>query len=187
MRRVSVVGNSGSGKSRLARRIADLLDAPLVELDSIHHLPGWRPIDPELFMAEVARHAAGEAWVIDGNYRRVVLEGPVWQRADTVVWLDPPRRIVLRQVVGRTLRRVLTRQELWNGNREPFANLWRWEPERSIIRWSWTKHDELQERYTTAMASPAFDHLTFVHLRSHAEAEEWLAGLERPTNATPEG
>jgi hypothetical protein len=70
------------------------------------------------------KSTVGPAWVVDGNYPRVVMEGPVWRRADTVVWLDLPRPTVMRQVVLRTLRRVLTRQTLWNGNREPFSNLW---------------------------------------------------------------
>jgi len=43
----------------------------------------------------------------------------VWTRADIVVWFDLPRRTVMRQVVTRTLRRAITRAELWNGNREP--------------------------------------------------------------------
>ena len=96
MTRVSVVGNSGSGKSRLARRVADALGVPYVELDAIHHLAGWEPIDGEEFMARVAEIAATDEWVIDGNYRSVVVEGPVWRHADTVVWLDLPRRTVAR-------------------------------------------------------------------------------------------
>lgn len=46
VKRVSVVGNAGSGNSRLAERIAGILGVPGVELDAIHHLPGWEPIDP---------------------------------------------------------------------------------------------------------------------------------------------
>ena len=174
MKRVSVVGNAGAGKSRLAGRLAQVLGVPYVELDAIHHLPGWEPIDPSEFLARVTAEAATDAWVIDGNYRTVVVDGPVWQRADTVVWLDLPRRTVMRQVTTRTLRRTLSREELWNGNREPLQNLWAWDPERSIIRWAWTRHATYQERFGTAMASSAFCHLDFVRLRSHDQAERWL-------------
>ncbi|WP_447943576.1 hypothetical protein [Microbacterium aurum] len=38
--------------------------------------------------------------------------------ADAIVWIDHPRRVVMRRVVGRTIRRALTREELWHGNRE---------------------------------------------------------------------
>src|SRR5690349_8719035 len=128
MRRVSVVGNSGSGKSTLARRVAERLGVPYVELDAIHHLPGWTPIDPDEFRAKVDEITAADTWVVDGNYRALVVEGPVWARADTVVWLDLPRAVVMRQVIGRTLRRSITREELWNGNREPLGNFVRWDP-----------------------------------------------------------
>jgi adenylate kinase family enzyme len=170
MRRVSVVGNAGSGKSRLARRLAAKLDVPYIELDAIHHLPGWEPIDPAKFLATVDEITRRDVWVIDGNYRTVVVDGPVWQRADTVVWLDLPRRTVMRQVTGRTLRRMVTREELWNENREPLRNLFRWDPKQSIIRWSWTNHAKYRTRLEAAMVAPGLAHLDFVRLRSHAEA-----------------
>jgi adenylate kinase family enzyme len=177
VRRVSVVGNSGSGKSTLARRIATAIGAPYVELDAIHHLPGWEPIDRREFERKVEEATAGDTWVVDGNYRSMVAEGPVWRRADTVVWLDLPRRQVMRQVTARTLRRLLTREELWNGNREPLRNLYRWDPHRSIIRWAWTQHGKYEQRHSAAMIDPALAHLTWVRLRSHAEAAAWLASL----------
>ncbi len=119
MRRVSVVGNSGSGKSTLARELALVLGVPYVELDSLFHQPGWVPLAEDEFRRVVGAAAAVDGWVMDGNYSAV--RPIVWTRADTVVWLDLPRRTVMRQVVWRTVRRAVTRQELWNGNREPLS------------------------------------------------------------------
>jgi adenylate kinase family enzyme len=181
MRRVSVVGNAGSGKTALARRLAEVLGVPHVELDAIHHLPGWQPIDPAAFELAVREVAAGDGWVVDGNYRVAVMDGPVWRRADTVVWLDLPRRTVMRQVIMRTVRRLVRREVLWNGNREPLRNVLSFDPQRSIIRWAWTQHEKYRQRYGAAMASPALAHLDVVRLRSHAQAEAWLADLsQRP-------
>ena len=86
VRRVSVVGNSGSGKSTLASALAEHLEVPWIELDSIYHQPGWIPLPAPDFRARVEAAAAGDAWVIDGNYTAV--RDLVWARADTVVWLD---------------------------------------------------------------------------------------------------
>jgi adenylate kinase family enzyme len=177
VKRVSVVGNAGSGKSRLAERIARIIRAPYVELDAIHHLAGWEAIDPDEFLARVTALSATDAWVIDGNYRTVVVDGPVWQRADTIVWLDLPRRTVMRQVTARSLRRAVRGEELWNGNREPVRNLWAWNPDKSVIRWSWTQHAKYQERFGAAMLSPALGHVDFVRIRSHAESERWLSAV----------
>ncbi len=172
-----MVGNSGSGKSLLAERIAQVLDVAYVELDAIHHLADWTPIDPDVFVARIGEISSADAWVIDGNYRTVVVDGPVWKRADTVVWLDLPRRTVMFQVIRRTFARIIGRQKLWNGNREPLRNLWSWDPNTSIIRWAWTQHAKYQERYGSAMESPELAHLDFVRLTSHTAADQWLDSI----------
>ena len=74
------------------RPTAQVLGVPFVELDAIHHLSGWEPIDPDEFLIRVAAVAATDEWVIDGNYRPVVVDGPVRRRADTVVCVDLPLR-----------------------------------------------------------------------------------------------
>lgn len=176
--RVSVVGNSGSGKTTLARRIAEELSVPHVELDAIFHQAGWTPLPRDEFRSRVDAATAGEAWVVDGNYSAV--RDIVWERADTVVWLDLPRRTVMRQLTLRTLRRAVTREELWNTNREPLANFLRWDPEQSILRWAWTRHQPNRERYAAAMVDPRWNHLAFVRLTSVADAERWVAALRRP-------
>ena len=124
MRRVSVVGTSGAGKSTLARSLAAGLGADFLELDSVNHQADWVPLPTAEFRRRVAAVVAGERWVIDGNYSTV--RDIVWARADTVVWLDLPRRTVMRRIVWRTLRRVAGRAELWNGNRERWHNLFTW-------------------------------------------------------------
>ena len=173
MQRVSVVGNSGSGKSTLARALADAIGGSHLELDSVFHQPGWTPLDADEFRRIVAEAVAGDRWVIDGNYSAV--RPIVWARADTVVWLDLPRRTVMRQVIWRTLRRGVTREELWNGNREPLRNFLTWAPEESIISWAWHSHAKYHDRYAAAAADPANAHLTFVRLTSRRAITRFLA------------
>jgi adenylate kinase family enzyme len=172
--RVSVVGNSGSGKSTLGAALAARLGVPHVELDSIFHQPGWTELPRNEFRARVEAVAAGESWVIDGNYTAV--RDLVWARADTVVWIDLPRPLVMRRIVARTLRRAVLRQELWNGNRERTSNWLTLDPQRSIIIWSWTQHAKYRVRYADAMADPALAHLTFFRLRTPAEVRTFLSG-----------
>jgi deazaflavin-dependent oxidoreductase (nitroreductase family) len=168
VRRVSVVGNSGAGKSTLARELAARLGVPYVELDAIFHQPGWTPLPPGSFVRQVAAAAAADGWVIDGNYRAV--RPLVWARADTVVWLDLPKRTVMRQIIWRTLRRAALGAELWNGNRERWRNLFSLNPEESVIAWSWRKHQEYKQRYAAAARDPAFAGLSFVRIASRRQA-----------------
>jgi adenylate kinase family enzyme len=179
MRRVSVVGVSGSGKTTVARSLAERLGAPLVELDGLMHQRDWQPRPEDEFKEEVERATLQPEWVIDGNYRQVVIEGPVWQRADTVVWLDVPRLTVMRRLIARTVRRAVTREVLWNGNREPLSNFMSLDRERSVIVWAWVTYQGLTERYSTAMSDPTWRHMKFVRLRSNADANRWLRSVGR--------
>jgi adenylate kinase family enzyme len=173
MRRVAMVGNSGSGKTTVGRALAIRIGAPFVELDSIFHQPGWAPLPLDEFRGRVQPLVDGPTWVIDGNYRAV--RDLVWARADTVVWFDLPRRTVMRQVVVRTVRRALSRVELWNGNREPLTAMFRLHPEHNIIRWTWVKHAVYRDRYAAAAREPTLAHLTFVRIGSRADADRLLA------------
>ena len=173
VQRVSVVGNSGSGKTMAARELASRLNVPHVELDAIFHQPGWTELPEAEFRRRVDRLAQEPSWVVDGNYS--VVRDLVWARADTVVWLDIPRHQVMRRVVRRTLGRMLLRRELWNGNREPLANLWRLDPQRSIIAWAWTQHEMYRQRYAEAMTDPDNAHLCFIRICTGTELESFLA------------
>ncbi|HUZ68427.1 MAG TPA: hypothetical protein VMU65_01835 [Candidatus Saccharimonadales bacterium] len=147
MRRVAVIGSSGSGKTWLASRLAAALGIPHVELDAIHHGPDWAAMPAEEMRSELDLCcAADSAWVADGNYQT---KGGdlVRERADTVVWLDLPRRTVMRQLLLRTLRHALRRERLWNGNRESLRDVLSSDPERSVIVWAWTHHTPQRLEY----------------------------------------
>lgn len=174
MRRVCVVGNSGSGKTHLARRLAQRLELPHVELDALFHRAGWQETPAEEFRADVRRtlgqHLASHGgWVVDGNYRRHIGDAV---DADTYLWLDYPRRVVTRRVVLRTAGRVLLRRTLWNGNRERWRSVLSRDPDKNIVLWSWTQHAEYRRRYE--QASAADTSARWVRLRSPRETEQWL-------------
>lgn len=178
-----MVGTSGAGKSTIGRQLAQNLGVPFVELDAIFHQPGWVPLPPEEFRRRAAAMAAGDGWVIDGNYSTV--RPLVWARADTVVWLDLPRRTVMRQIIWRTLRRVAFRAELWNGNRERWTNVFTWVPEESVISWAWHRHPVYRQRYAAAADDPANAHLCFIRLTSRAAIRHFLADTRPPSPAGP--
>ena len=54
LKRVSVVGSSGSGKTTFASEIANIIDAKHIELDAIHWRQGWQEIPENEFIASVA-------------------------------------------------------------------------------------------------------------------------------------
>jgi adenylate kinase family enzyme len=173
MRRVSVVGSSGAGKTTLSRRLAGALGVPHVELDAIFHQPGWTELPDDEFRRRVAAEVAGDGWVVDGNYGAV--KDLVWAAADTVVWLDRPRATVIRRLVLRSARRTVTRQELWNGNREPWSGLFRRDPRENLVLWSWMNHGKQAERYRAGLADPRNGHLTFLRVTNDADVDDLIA------------
>ena len=174
-----MLGSSGSGKTTVAKRLGRLLDLPILELDSVMHLEGWQPRPEEEFRTIVSEFAQGDSWVIDGSYTSLGTDGYVWPRTDTFVWLDPPRSTVMVRVVSRTLRRAITREELWNGNREPMTNFYRWDPEVNIIRWAWTRYYPTKQKLEQSMASGEWDHAVVHRLQNTAQLEALFHEIEQ--------
>jgi adenylate kinase family enzyme len=168
-RRVLVAGTSGAGKTTLAGRVAATLELPHVELDSLYHGPGWRPRPS--FEADVRRLSAGPAWVTEWQYNAV--RALLADRADLLVWLDLPRRVVMHRLVRRTIVRRVRRTELWNGNVEP--PLWTVFTDREhLVRWAWHAHRRTAAHVNDLLARRP--DLPVVRLRSGADVARWLAG-----------
>jgi adenylate kinase family enzyme len=167
--RVSVIGCSGSGKTTFAKRLAARLGCAFVELDAIVHQANWERLPDEAFRERVGAALAGEAWVCDGNYAAV--HDIVRARATDVVWLDPSKPVVMAQVVWRSVSRAITREELWNGNRERVSE---WLSPEHPIRWAWSRFEGKRRDYEARMASPDYAHLRFHRLRTRRETRAFL-------------
>lgn len=139
--RIAVYGPTGSGKTTVSRRLGDLLDLPVIELDALFHRPNWEPTPEDEFRAKVSellrRHPDG--WVCDGNYH--ALRDIVLPKAETVVWLRLPFPLVFWRLLRRTVTRAWTREPLWGTNYES----WRMSflSRESILLWCgthWRQH-----------------------------------------------
>lgn len=101
IRRIHVVGGPGSGKTTLARQLAQKLGVPQYELDKIaceglyFH---WRPLETRL--ADIRQIAAQPTWITEGMWLGWTDE--LLQAADVILWLDVVswhsalRRVILR-------------------------------------------------------------------------------------------
>jgi len=176
MRRVSVAGISGSGKTTFALALAERLGVPYVELDALHHGPNWTETPTDEFRARVAAaiDAAPEGWVLDGNYRHKV-EAVVLGQADTLVWIELPLRVSLGRLGRRTWRRRRTDEELWHGNRERLRNVIG--PREGLFAWAVRSYFRHKREVPAAVAR--HPHLRLVHLRSAPEVDAFLAGSPR--------
>ncbi|MBD8013044.1 AAA family ATPase [Microbacterium sp. NPDC077391] len=172
--RVLIAGVTGSGKTTLARRLAVIWNLRHVELDALFHGPEWTP-RPE-FLDDVRAFAADERWITEWQYTSRGTEAVLAPRAELVLWLDYPYRVVRTRLVRRTVARQVLRTELWNGNRERgISNMFRRDPEENLLLWQTRTLHKWTERMPDV--ERRHPHLTIVRFRHPRETERWLARL----------
>lgn len=131
MERVAIIGPGGAGKSTLARQMGELTGLPVIHLDREHWRPGWVATPEDEWVEHVTELAAGERWIMDGNYGGT-LENR-FARADTVIYLDFDRFTCIRRVLKRRFQyrdRGRSRPDMADGCEETVDPKFLW--------WLWT-------------------------------------------------
>ena len=138
MERIIIIGCGGAGKSTLARKLGEMLDIPVVNLDKLFWKPGWVETSREEFDALLAQELAKDRWIMDGNFNRTMPERI--KRCDTIIYLDFSRFACLMGV----LKRIITtygkvRPDMGEGC-----------PERidlDFLKWVWNFNKNKRESY----------------------------------------
>jgi len=145
-----IVGPGGAGKTVLAERLAERTGLPVVYLDRIFWRDGWQPAPRDEALAELEQAIAGDRWIVDGNF--LDAGDSRFERADTVLFLDPPRWLCVARILRRRLRdRGRTRPDL------PAPESFDWE----FVKWTW--------RFRHTLDLP-----NLVRLRSRREVAEMI-------------
>jgi len=177
--RIVVIGTSGSGKTTMAGQLAARRGLRHIELDALFWDAEWTPAPHAVFRERLLAALPDDGWVVDGNYSQV--RDILWGRANTVVWLDYSLPVVLARVTRRTFSRMVTRETLWNGNRERLRDTLF--SRESILLWALTSYRRNRRTYVALLAQPDYRRLSVIHLRSPRAADEWLARLPEASPA----
>ena len=164
--RVVVIGCAGSGKSTLARELAGRTGLPLVERDGlgVEGSPGY--------LSAVADMAARPCWILDGA--PYYADELVYTAADTVVFLDYPKVLVLWRVLWRTAK-VEVRHRPAGTHRPQGLSALR-DPEHPI-RWAWTSHADRHREGLALMARPGLTQIQILRCTWPGMARRWLRQL----------
>jgi adenylate kinase family enzyme len=168
--RVLIYGVTGSGKTTLARRVAERTGLPFHSVDDLTWEPGWVEVPAEEQRRRIAVICAGERWILDSGYGKWL--DLVLARTDLIVALDYPRWRSLGRLVRRTLARAIDRRKVCNGNTESFRQML---SRDSIIRWHFRSFRRKQERMRAWAADP--DGPAVIRLTSPVATRRWLAAL----------
>lgn len=168
--RIVVVGSSCAGKTTFAERYSKARGIPHTQLDALHWLPNWVARDAEDFKQRVIDAAAEDCWIMDGNYQ--VVRAQLWSRATTIIWLNYSFSRVIWQCLKRSVRRSVTREQLFGGNVESFRRTFL--SRDSIILWVLTTYHEKQKRYQRLLDSDMARQCTVIEFKRPAEAQAWL-------------
>jgi adenylate kinase family enzyme len=177
LERVIVVGTSCSGKTTFSALLAEVLRCPHIQLDALYWGPNWVAKPTDEFRRLVEEAVSPDRWVADGNYG--VVRDVIWPRATAVIWLNYDFSTVFRRALMRTLRRSLSAEELYSGNRESLRRAFL--SRDSILWWVISTFRRRQRQYRELLETRPFPQLEWIELRNPLEAERFLQGLRPAT------
>jgi adenylate kinase family enzyme len=102
MARIVILGCAGSGKTTLARQLAEQTRAPLISLDAIWQ-PQWTEADVPAFRSLIRQAHAGDAWISEGNFALATFDLRL-PRATLVVWLERSRLFCAWRAITRVFK-----------------------------------------------------------------------------------
>ena len=113
--RLIVTGQSGCGKTSLAKRISALVGVPHIHIDDYHG-----DVSPMASAARAAGSITG-GWVAEACVWQI--PRPIWDAADLVIFLDYANSVHYRRILRRCLRSCLAKPT-WNHVREVARSEW---------------------------------------------------------------
>jgi adenylate kinase family enzyme len=164
MKRVLVIGSSGAGKSTFAINLGKIINLPVIHLDGEFWQPGWIEMLREDWRENARGLVRRDRWIMDGTYDNSLdIRLPF---ADTVIFLDYPRRICLWRAVRRiTSNHGRVRSDMAEGCPEKVD----W----SFIKWIWNYR---RDRYPVIYDSlkKYFSHGNLIVFKNPSEAAKYL-------------
>ena len=168
MRRILVLGSSGSGKTTFSNQLAQRINVPAIHLDSYPWQPDWAAHSAEDWHEILENLLLRDSWVMDGNYTHT-LDRQV-EFADTVVFLDLPRLVCLWRCIKRLWQHWgAVRPELPDGCYEKMD----WE----FFLWIWHYPRRSRPTILKKLAEKASNHKIFI-LKTNRQIQDFLNHAE---------
>ena len=163
MKKVIVIGSGGAGKSTFSRQLGEVTGIPVIHLDRLYWRPNWDKMPKTEWEATIAGLIKNDSWIMDGNFggtREMRMRA-----ADTIIFLDVPRRVCLYRVIKRAIKyRGRNRPDMAKGCNEKL--------DFEFLGWVWNYPGRARKRIHEDVIK--FSGKSFVTLRSSAEIDLFL-------------
>ena len=99
LKKISIIGCPGSGKSTLSVQLAKILNLEAIHLDKIYWKPYWVNISKEEFDEKHDEILKKESFILDGNYNRTISKR--LEKCDLVIYLDYDSQVCIDSYIQR--------------------------------------------------------------------------------------
>lgn len=168
MDRIAILGCGGSGKTVLARRLAERLGLTVTNLDALYYDDTWSALPQDKFAAIQRELVAADRWLIEGNYASTL---PIrLARADTVIFLDLPALTCLWGIA----------QRRWHYRGGQHADGVYDRITRSFVKYILGYRRTMRPRVNTLVAEHG-RHVQYLQFTSRRRANQFLRQLDATT------
>lgn len=166
VKRISIVGGPGTGKTTLAQQLSNILKIPAIHLDSVNFKPNWEKIPSEERDEKILERVKEDYWIIDGNYIGTLEER--LERADLVIWLDYSTFNIIKGVLERTIRNFNKEKKELPGCKERID----WHFLKYMITFKKNKRKQIKEKITQKAKEKV------IIFTKRKKLNEWLANIK---------
>ncbi len=108
--KIIIIGNGGSGKSTLGKRLAALTGYPLYHLDLLTFNEDGSNVSESVFTSRLNEILNGEQWIVEGwSYQSTMAAR--FAASDTIIYLDYPIWVCYWNALKRTVNSTFRRNE----------------------------------------------------------------------------
>ena len=139
MKRICIIGGSGTGKTTLAKNLGKQLNLPVYYIDGIHHLKNWEIRNKDERDKIILEKADEDKWIIDGTYHSTLKQR--LEKADCIIYLDYSSIAQIRGVLGRFIKNHGKEKEEIPGCKEKMSLEFFW----WVVNWRKNKRQTIIE------------------------------------------
>ena len=125
IKKITIFGGPGTGKTRLADILSDMFNLPVYHLDAFQFENDWKPRPKDVRDAKILETVEKDSWIIEGVYYAWVTES--FQMADFIYVLDLPSYIYKYRIIIRFIKRKFG---LGTGKKESLKSLY------NLLKWT---------------------------------------------------